>query len=70
MLKKVSVYAVLEKIPQEPADFSRAFNRTVEGASSGLGLGLYIANAIVVKHHFHLSYTHSEGQNFFTIHFS
>lgn len=68
--ESISVCSFGEKIPQERLDFSRAFNRTVEGASSGLGLGLYIANAIVVKHHFHLSYTHSEGQNFFTIHFS
>ena len=68
--ESISVCSFGEKIPQERLDFSRAFNRTVEGASSGLGLGLYIANAIVVKHHFHLSYTHFEGQNFFTIHFS
>lgn len=67
--ESINVCSFGEKIPQERLDFSRAFNRTVEGASSGLGLGLYIANAIVVKHHFHLSYTHSEGQNFFTIHF-
>ena len=41
----------------------------MEGASSGLGLGLYIANAIVAKHGFELSYLHAEGQNYFTIHF-
>ncbi|MEZ7933704.1 MAG: ATP-binding protein, partial [Sulfurospirillum sp.] len=58
-----------EKIPKERLDFSRAFNRVMEGASSGLGLGLYIANAIVAKHGFELSYLHTEGQNYFTIHF-
>lgn len=67
--ESISVCSFGEKIPQERLDFSRAFNRTVEGASSGLGLGLYIANAIVVKHGFELSYLHTEGQNYFTIHF-
>ncbi|KFL34570.1 histidine kinase [Sulfurospirillum sp. SCADC] len=66
----ISISSFGEKIPQERLDFSRAFNRTVEGSSSGLGLGLYIANAIVEKHGFRLSYLHVEGQNYFTIHFS
>lgn len=65
----ISVCSYGEKIPKERLDFSRAFNRTVEGSSSGLGLGLYIANAIVAKHGFELSYLHVEGQNYFTIHF-
>lgn len=67
--ESLSVCSYGEKIPQERLDFSRAFNRAVEGASSGLGLGLYIANAIVAKHGFELSYVHTEGQNYFTIHF-
>ena len=65
----ISVCSYGEKIPKERLDFSRAFNRAMEGASSGLGLGLYIANAIVAKHGFELSYLHAEGQNYFTIHF-
>ena len=65
----ISVCSYGEKIPKERLDFSRAFNRVMEGASSGLGLGLYIANAIVAKHGFELSYLHTEGQNYFTIHF-
>ncbi len=58
-----------EALLESSRDFSRPFNRTTEGASSGLGLGLYIANAIVEKHGFRLSYLYAEGQNFFTIHF-
>lgn len=68
-LKSITVSSFGEKIPSERLNFSRAFNRAVEGSSSGLGLGLYIANAIVAKHGFDLSYLHVEGQNHFTIHF-
>lgn len=69
-LESISICSFGEKIPNERLDFSRAFNRTVEGSSTGLGLGLYIANAIVEKHGFRLSYLHVEGLNHFTIHFS
>ena len=65
----ISISSIGDKIPPERLDFSRAFNRVVEGSSSGLGLGLYIANAIITKHGFELSYLHVEGQNYFTIHF-
>ena len=58
-----------EALLESSRDFSRPFNRTTEGSSNGLGLGLYIANAIVEKHGFRLSYLYAEGQNFFTIHF-
>lgn len=58
-----------EKLLEQQKDFSRPFNRKMEGSKSGLGLGLYIANAIIVKHGFELRYTHIEGKNFFTIHF-
>lgn len=68
--ESINIWSFGEKIPNERLDFSRAFNRAVEGSNSGLGLGLYIANAIVEKHGFHLSYLHVEGQNHFTIHFS
>lgn len=69
-LDSMSICSFGERIPSERLDFSRAFNRAVEGSSSGLGLGLYIANAIVAKHGFELSYLHVEGQNHFTIHFT
>lgn len=68
-IKSITVSSFGEKIPNERLNFSRAFNRAVEGSRSGLGLGLYIANAIVEKHGFDLNYLHVEGQNHFTIHF-
>ena len=68
--QSISIGSVGEKIPDERLDFSRAFNRAVEGSSSGLGLGLYIANAIVVKHGFRLEYLHVNGKNRFTIYFN
>ena len=58
-----------QKLSAQQCDFSKPFNRSVEGSSNGLGLGLYIANAIIVKHGFSLEYQHLEGQNFFTIRF-
>jgi two-component system OmpR family sensor kinase len=62
----VSLGQILSK---EQLDFSRAFNRAQEGASTGLGLGLYIANAIVKKHGFSLKYHHLGGKNWFCIQF-
>jgi len=56
-----------EPLPTERLDFSRAFNRAQEGAGSGLGLGLYIANAIIQKHGFALEYHHTEGKNWFCV---
>lgn len=56
-----------KKLQDERLDFSRAFNRETEGASNGLGLGLYIANAIISKHAFELKYLHVGDANCFTI---
>lgn len=65
----VSIESVGEAIAKEKMDFSRPFNRAVESSSAGLGLGLYIANAIVVKHGFALEYLHVKGKNCFRIRF-
>ncbi|MDD2384256.1 MAG: hypothetical protein PHN18_08725 [Sulfurospirillaceae bacterium] len=56
-----------EALPLSRLDFTRPFNRETEGVTSGLGLGLYIANAIVVKHGFSLHYEHVEALNCFEI---
>lgn len=58
-----------EAIAQKRMDFSRPFNRAVESSSTGLGLGLYIANAICRKHGFVLEYLHVKGKNGFKISF-
>ncbi|AFL69544.1 ArsS family sensor histidine kinase [Sulfurospirillum barnesii] len=65
----VCIESVGEEIAKEKMDFSRPFNRAVEGSSTGLGLGLYIANAIIVKHGFVLEYLHVKGKNGFKISF-
>ena len=67
---KICIISSGQILSKEQQDFSRAFNRTQEGASTGLGLGLYIANAIVEKHTFSLKYHHLGGKNWFCIHFS
>lgn len=65
----ISICSEGAKIPEQRLDFTRAFNRDIESTNIGLGLGLYIANAIIAKHGFDLSYHHEEGKNYFRIFF-
>lgn len=65
----IEIISVGEPLNALQKDFTRAFNRAQEGAKQGLGLGLYIANTISVKHGFCLTYTHVDGQNHFMIRF-
>ena len=58
-----------KKLDEKRLDFTKAFNRSIEGASSGLGLGLYIAYEIVKKHGFRLTYSYEDGRNVFCIEF-
>ncbi len=58
-----------EKIPEQRLDFTRAFNREVESTNSGLGLGLYIANQIFLKHDCELTYQYINTTNYFLLHF-
>jgi two-component system OmpR family sensor kinase len=58
-----------EEIEADKLDFSKIFNRKIEGASSGLGLGLYIVNEIVKKHDLKLSYEYKMEKNIFQISF-
>ena len=66
----LKIASVGEMIPQERLDFTRAFNREVESTNVGLGLGLYIANQIFLKHNCFLSYKHENNTNCFLIHFT
>jgi len=59
-----------EKIEEERLDFTRAFNREVEDTNAGLGLGLYIANQIFLKHNCMLTYRYENDTNYFVIHFT
>jgi len=68
-LDHISICSQGEQIPQQRLDFSRAFNRDVESTSIGLGLGLYISNTIILKHHYQLKYFYEKGTNYFKIYF-
>lgn len=48
-------------------DFTKTFNREYENSSSGLGLGLYVTNAIAKKHGFALRYEFANGWNCFVL---
>lgn len=63
----ISVASYGEEIEEGNLDFSRIFNRKIEGASSGLGLGLYIVNEIVLKHGFSFTYEYTNDMNRFII---
>ena len=65
--KSIKICSKGKELPASRLDFTRPFNRETEGLTAGLGLGLYIANAIVVKHGFSLHYDYEEASNCFEI---
>jgi len=56
--------------PIEAIAFDKIFNRAYEDSSKGLGLGLYISNAIAKKHAMDLKYHHRNTLNTFEIVFN
>lgn len=68
--KSICVYSVGEKMSEKKLNFSRPFNRETEGSTVGLGLGLYITNAITLKHGFRFLYEYKDKKNCFSIVFS
>ena len=65
----VCISSTGDELEPERLDFERAFNRKVETSNSGLGLGLYIANQIFIKHGHTLKYKHEDSKNNFLIYF-
>lgn len=63
----VCISSTGDELEPERLEFERAFNRKIETSSSGLGLGLYIANQIFKKHGHTLKYKHEDGKNNFLI---
>ncbi|WP_459829223.1 ArsS family sensor histidine kinase [Campylobacter concisus] len=66
----VCISSTGDELEPERLEFERAFNRKIETSSSGLGLGLYIANQIFKKHGHTLKYKHEDGKNIFKICFA
>ena len=65
----VYISSVGDELDPQRLEFERAFNRKIEASNSGLGLGLYIANQIFIKHGHTLKYKHEDGKNNFLIYF-
>lgn len=65
--KSIDIRSIGEALPKEKQNFNKLFNRAFENSSAGLGLGLYISDAVLKKHNFKLQYNYSEGYNCFTI---
>ena len=63
----ICISSIGDQLESERLDFERAFNRKVETSNSGLGLGLYIANQIFIKHGHALKYKYEDGENIFMI---
>ena len=61
------ISSVGDELDPERLDFNRTFNRKFETSNSGLGLGLYIANQIFIKHGHTLKYKYEDGKNIFLI---
>lgn len=67
---KISISSDGAEIPKQRLDFTRAFNRDIESTSTGLGLGLYIANQITLKHLYQLIHYYENNKNYFCIIFT
>jgi two-component system OmpR family sensor kinase len=63
----IEICSIGEPIPDENRIFTKPFNRSYESSLTGLGLGLYITNAILQKHGYTLQYHYASGLNCFKI---
>jgi len=63
----IEICSLGDPLPEENRTFTKPFNRTYESSMTGLGLGLYITNAILHKHGYKLEYHYDTGLNCFRI---
>lgn len=63
----IEICSIGDPLPDENRIFAKPFNRTYESSMTGLGLGLYITNAILQKHGYKLEYSYTSGLNCFRI---
>ncbi|MFT5661445.1 MAG: two-component system OmpR family sensor kinase [Sulfurimonas sp.] len=56
-----------EKMDESLEYYLQPFTKSDTKSAQSFGLGLYIVDAILKKHHFSFSYQHTSGYNFFTI---
>jgi len=63
----IEICSMGEPLSDENRVFAKPFNRTYESSLTGLGLGLYITNAILLKHRYKLEYHYAAGMNCFRI---
>lgn len=61
---------ISDEIKKASIDFSKPFNREYENSSGGLGLGLYLTNAVLKKHGYTLSYKYENNLSCFIIDFT
>jgi len=69
VLKNSTIYIqnVGEKLSLEIDQYNKPFNRKYENSNDGLGLGLYIVNAILKAHDLKLEYSFENNINIFSI---
>jgi len=64
---KITITNYGDAIEKSKRDFSKPFNRLYETSNAGLGLGLYLTNAITQKHGFGFTYRYENKMNIFEI---
>jgi two-component system, OmpR family, sensor kinase len=65
--QSIEICSLGNPLSDENRTFTKPFNRTYESSMNGLGLGLYITNAILQKHGFILEYNYTSEMNCFRV---
>lgn len=65
--EKILIKSYGNELTLKEQNFENMFNKKFESSQTGLGLGLYITNAIVKAHGFSFKYSYENGENIFEI---